>query len=604
MPPPPTTTAAAAAAQPASARGRPGAILLMRQVLLAMMPCTAAQELSAGQWRTMGGRASCRRWSRSGGRVPCFVNWPGRLRSPIGTRCQRGQCTATRGEGLLIARVQSTLASVGWCSGCSWSSPRQRSLPASHTARLWGGTRLQAPPTRAAMALAGWLMDAASSEPIAVSRQQRRRQQRPRPPPQPLACAMLRCSPWARPAHLPAAGTPQLPRMCSARAAAASKPGARHPRSRPARLRCSGRCRTGWAPSAPLCSSRCRDCTGRWPASPASWRPWRCCCWRPTAPWAAASTVAPSSGKRLACGAVAPARGPAAALRNAAALHLGNTAGSITPCRLPRPACRSGVVLTGTVLGGAIVSGGGACTAGAWRRGAPCTRCRLSLCIELAGPLCVVPMRLWVQVSLAYLAKGSAVPLINYLPEQYTSVGAWPQAEVAELKANLTYIMTNNLVGSLPPQQQQLVRCWGRGRRRASLHVHGVGYSACSPVPRRYRPLPRWHRVTGLRCRPLAPRPSAAAAAAGADADCHGGPIKLRPWLLGPAHCPDDHHHGPSVGRARARHRAGCGMGRPCSAAAGGGRRGRCTAHTHCLPPQIPTPAPCPLLLLAPQASP
>lgn len=62
-------------------------------------------------------------------------------------------------------------------------------------------------------------------------------------------------------------------------------------------------------------------------------------------------------------------------------------------------------------------------------------------------------------VSLSFLARGSGnEPLITYLPPRMQSVGAWPQGTASELQLALSKIMARLAVTELPPELTELVR--------------------------------------------------------------------------------------------------------------------------------------------------
>ena len=57
-------------------------------------------------------------------------------------------------------------------------------------------------------------------------------------------------------------------------------------------------------------------------------------------------------------------------------------------------------------------------------------------------------------VSLAFLARGGAEPLMSYLPEQLRKVGSFPQATIAQLQDRLA----QHAVTALPPALLEQVR--------------------------------------------------------------------------------------------------------------------------------------------------
>lgn len=69
-------------------------------------------------------------------------------------------------------------------------------------------------------------------------------------------------------------------------------------------------------------------------------------------------------------------------------------------------------------------------------------------------------------VSLAFLARGDAEPLMSYLPDQLQKVGAYPQAAAAELTRRVAAGIAQHSLTKLPPGLEQevggLVGCLGR----------------------------------------------------------------------------------------------------------------------------------------------
>lgn len=71
------------------------------------------------------------------------------------------------------------------------------------------------------------------------------------------------------------------------------------------------------------------------------------------------------------------------------------------------------------------------------------------------------PHRPTLQVSLAFLARGSAEPLMAYLPEQLQRVGAWPLGAIAKVQEELSKQMARVAITDLPPAATEVVRLLG-----------------------------------------------------------------------------------------------------------------------------------------------